>query len=458
MKLGIRARLFFAVLAACALVVVANGLMARLLFERTFMGYLNDQGVARMHEVLPRLAAGYREHGSWDFMRDNLDAWRAIMHANLARNAPPGTRPVSDQTGAVPRFALFDAHGARVMGNPEAGPDAVRLPVSVDGRTVGWLAMIPFQQAIASGDVRFYQAQVRGWWTNGVISVLVAAALAWLLSRALLKRVGGMAGAIHRLASGDYAVRIPSNDRDELDQLAHDVNRLADTLEHTERSRRSFMADISHELRTPLAVLRAELEAIQDGIRPMTPATLAPLQGEVQQLGKLIDDLYELSVTQVGEVSYQFAPLDLDELAQSVAAGMRGRFADAGLDLQALPAAPPARVRGDERRLLQLLANLLENALRYTDRGGQVVMRVIGGQERVELVIEDSAPGVGAEGRARLFERFYRVESSRNRASGGSGLGLAICQNIVQAHGGTIRAEASALGGLRIVASLPEAP
>jgi len=459
MKLGIPARLFLAVLVACALVVVANGLMARFLFERTFMGYLNDQGVARMHEVLPRLAAGYREHGSWDFARGTLDAWRAMMRSNATRNAPPGTRvpPVSDQTGAVPRFALFDVDGVHVMGNPEAGPDAVRLPVTVDGRTVGWLAMIPFQQAIASGDVRFYQAQVRGWWTNGIISVLIAAGLAWMLSKALLNRVGGLAGAIHRLATGDYAVRISSTDRDELGQLAHDVNRLADTLEHTERSRRGFMADISHELRTPLAVLRAELEAIQDGIRPMTPATLAPLQGEVQQLGKLIDDLYELSVTQVGEVSYQFAPLDLDELAQSIVAGMRPRFADAGLALQALPAVPPTRVRGDERRLLQLLANLLENALRYTDRGGQVVVRVLGGEARVQLVIEDSAPGVDAEGRGRLFERFYRVESSRNRASGGSGLGLAICRNIVQAHGGEISAEASALGGLRIVIDLPEA-
>ena len=205
------------------------------------------------------------------------------------------------------------------------------------------------------------------------------------------------------------------------------------------------MADISHELRTPLAVLRAELEAIQDGIRPMTPAALEPLQGEVQQLGKLIDDLHELSVTQNGALSYRFAVLDLDGVLQAALAAVRGRFADAGLALETAPAGAVLLIEGDERRLQQLFANLLENALRYTDAGGRVAARIQPHADRVDIHIEDSAPGVDAAHRERLFERFYRVEGSRNRASGGSGLGLAICRNIVEAHGGTIQAEACLL-------------
>jgi two-component system sensor histidine kinase BaeS len=137
---------------------------------------------------------------------------------------------------------------------------------------------------------------------------------------------------------------------------------------------------------------------------------------------------------------------------------MRGRFDDAGLVLRASLSPTPLLVEGDERRLLQLFANLLENALRYTDRGGEIVVCAQRRGQQVEAVIEDSAPGVTEDKRERLFERFYRVEASRNRASGGSGLGLAICRNIVQAHGGAIHAEGSALGGLRIVVTLPALP
>jgi two-component system sensor histidine kinase BaeS len=459
MKFGLSTKLFLLILAACALLLAVNAMVGRFLFERSFMGYLNEQGEQRMLQVLPRLQAAYRQHGSWEFIRDNPEAWFELMRPDRLRGAFVERAPsVSDQTGAVPRFALFDITGTRLIGNPNAGNDAIRLPVTVDGHSVGWMAMVPFQKAIATGDVRFYRALVRAWWANGIASVIVAALLAWLLSRALLHRVGGLTGAIHRLAAGDYTHRVERPSDDGLGRLAADINRLADTLEDTERNRRSFMADISHELRTPLAVLRAELEAIQDGIRPMAPTSLAPLQGEVQQLGKLIDDLHELAVTQSGAVSYRFTAIDLDGVLHAVLASMRGRFDDAGLVLRASLSPTPLLVEGDERRLLQLFANLLENALRYTDRGGEIVVCAQRRGQQVEAVIEDSAPGVTEDKREQLFERFYRVEASRNRASGGSGLGLAICRNIVQAHGGAIHAEGSALGGLRIVVTLPALP
>lgn len=456
MRLGTPAKLFLMVLTACALVLAVNGVVGRYLFERGFLGYLNEQGESRMREVLPQVQAGYARHGSWAFLRGNRDAWFDMMRptappADDALRAPP----VSDQTGAVLRFAALDLQGRYLAGNPQARMDGIRLPVQADGRTVGWLVMIPFEKAIAAGDVRFAREQSHGRWISGIASVLIAALLAWLLSRALLRQVGGLTGAIHKLAAGDFSARAARTGDDELGRLGHDINRLADTLEHTEQNRRSFMADISHELRTPLAVLRAELEAIQDGIRPMRAETLAPLQFEVQQLGKLIDDLHDLSLTQSGALAYRFAPLQLAGVLQSTLAGMRGRFADAGLQVQFIDSRAPTPVRGDERRLQQLFANLLENALRYTDRGGQVQVSVQRHDEQIVAIIEDSAPGVDADKRARLFERFYRAEGSRSRASGGSGLGLAISHNIAQAHGGQLHAEASALGGLRVVFSLP---
>ncbi|KAG0732961.1 hypothetical protein G6F23_013805 [Rhizopus arrhizus] len=169
---------------------------------------------------------------------------------------------------------------------------------------------------------------------------------------------------------------------------------MAQALDDTERNRRAFIADISHELRTPLAVVRAELEAIEDGIRPLDRANLGALQGEIRQLGKLIDDLHDLSMTQSGGLAYRFAPLDLVALLRSELNGMRVRFSAAGLALEATLPSTPLQVAGDERRLQQVLANLLENALRYTHAGGRVLVQAARVPAGVQLIVEDTAPGL----------------------------------------------------------------
>lgn len=518
MKPSIPTRLFLAVLSACAVVLAVNGVAERFSFERVFLQYLNEQGMQRMQQLATVVAGEYRSHGSWDFMRADPDEWfwNRILPQLVEHVSPPGTTavpaghagsrpeatatgasttrgadistaggtgapmtkgmdapatggpygpedapepPLSDLAGVMLRMALMDTQGRLLMGNPAAAtPRGVRLPVRVDGQTVGWLSMLPLEKAVERSDVRFYEAQQRARWLNIAASIAVAALLAWLLSRALLSRLKVLAGGIRRLARGDYDSRLPAGSDDELGRLRDDVNHLAQVLERTEESRRDFMADISHELRTPLAVLRAELEAMQDGIRPLTPEGLQAVQGPVQQLGKLVEDLHELSMAQA-EVSYQHEPLDVGVVLAQALAGMASRLADAGLQLQRVLPASPLPVLGEARRLEQVFVNLLENAARYTDAGGQVrvVARTVSGRQ-VEIVVEDSAPGVPADKRARLFERFYRVDRSRARARGGSGLGLAICQHIVQAHRGTIAADDSPLGGLRITVTLPLQP
>lgn len=218
--------------------------------------------------------------------------------------------------------------------------------------------------------------------------------------------------------------------------------------------RRDFMADISHELRTPLAVLRGELEAIQDGVRKFTPETVASLQAEVGTLTKLVDDLHQLSMSDEGALAYQKAPVDLIPLLEVAGGAFRERFASRGLKLQfSLP--DSITVFGDRDRLMQLFNNLLENSLRYTDSGGSLQISAGQRDKTVRLTFADSAPGVSDDQLQKLFERFYRTEGSRNRASGGSGLGLAICLNIVEAHNGRIIAAHSPFGGVSITVELP---
>jgi two-component system sensor histidine kinase BaeS len=284
----------------------------------------------------------------------------------------------------------------------------------------------------------------------------VAALVALVLARAFLQPLKRVAEATHRLAAGNYATRVKVTSEDELGRLAGDFNRLAESLERNETLRRRFMADVSHELRTPLAVLSGELEALEDGVRPLTRESLASLRAEIGALGKLVDDLNQLALADTGALAYRKETVDVVPLLAQALDSHRERLAEQGLAVETSwnGAAP---VFGDADRLRQMFRNLLENSARYTDRGGRVrvAARREGGRVRVDF--EDSAPGVPGEALPQLFERFYRVDASRSRANGGTGLGLAICRSIAEAHDGEINATPSALGGLRVSVSLPVA-
>ncbi|HEI4201432.1 TPA: two-component system sensor histidine kinase BaeS, partial [Escherichia coli] len=303
-------------------------------------------------------------------------------------------------------------------------------------------------------DINFDRQQRQTSWLIVALSTLLAALATFPLARGLLAPVKRLVDGTHKLAAGDFTTRVAPTSEDELGRLAEDFNQLASTLEKNQQMRRDFMADISHELRTPLAVLRGELEAIQDGVRKFTPETLASLQAEVGTLTKLVDDLHQLSMSDEGALAYQKAPVDLIPLLEVAGGAFRERFASRGLKLQfSLP--DSITVFGDRDRLMQLFNNLLENSLRYTDSGGSLKISAEQHDKTVRLTFADSAPGVSDDQLQKLFERFYRTEGSRNRASGGSGLGLAICLNIVEAHNGRIIAAHSPFGGLSITVELP---
>jgi two-component system sensor histidine kinase BaeS len=458
MKLSISTKLFIAVLAGVLLVILSMGVATSWSFGRGFLGYINEQALERMAPVVPRLAAAYEREGGWEFFRNQPDRWFEVMRPE------PGvkqairdlkTPQISDLTGALFRIALLDKDKKRVTGYPAIGDDALALPIVVAGETVGWLAVTPFQSVTEAGGERFQQYQFRTSLAMGVFSLLMAMLIAWWIARTLLEPVKRVAAATHRLASGDYSSRVAVASNDEVGQLARDFNQLAYTLERNEQMRREFMADVSHELRTPLSVLRGELEAIEDGVRSLDQNAMKSLQGEVSMLSKLVDDLYELSLADVGALTYRKAPCGLNGLLQHSVAMFQERLNARRLRVELELPSQPLELAADADRLQQLFSNLLENAVRYTDPGG--VVRISAAVERDEVRIEfmDSGPGVSASQLPRLFERFYRGESSRNRESGGAGLGLAICRSIALAHGGSLSADHSPLGGLWLTLRLP---
>jgi two-component system, OmpR family, sensor histidine kinase BaeS len=273
--------------------------------------------------------------------------------------------------------------------------------------------------------------------------------------------VQGFQNTARRLAAGDYSARVSVSGRDEIARLGRDINALAGALERNDQARRAWVADISHELRTPIALLRAHLEALQDGVRPLEQEEVDRLHGDVLRLSRLVEDLNDLAMTDLGALAYRMERIDLAEVLADEIDAFQSRFDAAGLTLMldnrlAEGLAGGAPLHADPDRMSQLFRNLLQNSLSYTDPGGalRVTLDVRpGGGYRVTF--EDTAPGVPTQDLPRLFDRLYRVEASRSRHTGGAGLGLAIAKNVVLAHGGTIEARAAAVGGCEIRIDLP---
>jgi two-component system sensor histidine kinase BaeS len=319
------------------------------------------------------------------------------------------------------------------------------------------VASAPFREITNAADLSFEQRQAAAAWYIAGLAVLLAGFTAWALGRIFLAPAQRLAAAIHLLAAGRYDTRVSVTSSDELGRLAADFNRLAKTLERNENLRRDFMADVSHELRTPLAIMRGELEAMEDGLQALDRRSIQSLQAEVGMLSKLVADIHQLSIAEVGSLSYRRVAFDVVPALEQGVDAFRDRLRARGIEARVEATPGPHAVVGDPDRLQQVFQNILENAARYADEGARLRVDCRQRGAEVEIVFHDSGPGVPDEHLARLFDRFYRLEGSRNRSTGGSGLGLAICQSIVSAHDGSLAAGRSPLGGLALTLRLPAA-
>jgi two-component system, OmpR family, sensor histidine kinase BaeS len=485
LKMSIRSKLFLTLLVAAGLVVVGMFALIQWSFDRGFLNYVNALEQQRLDSLVSTLEAVYSEKGGLNWLEDNRRIWWRLLRENAFENLSETERaelqqrfekwrtenpdrrprfPSAPPADGAPRglrfenrVILLDADKEPVVG-PRDYPAGIEFrPLTHDGATVGFIGLVPQASLTGSLQQRFAQEQKKAFALISFGVVFVAGLLSLPLARTMIRRIDALAVGTHQLSSGHYATRVKDSGSDELSQLARDFNLLARTLEQNEQARKQWIVDISHELRTPLAVLRGEIEALQDGVRAASPAALNSLHDEVLQLTRLIEDLYQLSLSDLGGLSYRKAALDPVALLGNTLAAYRSLLADRQLTLsEKLPDVGKLSLHGDAERLRQLFENLLENSLRYTDVGGALEVALTELGTEIEVVFRDSAPGVDEADLPRLFERLYRVESSRNRASGGAGLGLSICRNIIEAHGGSINATASALGGVQLTLRLPK--
>ena len=370
--------------------------------------------------------------------------------------APRPPRPPRDPARLGQRLVLLDAQGQWLAGRPEAQRQpGQRRALKRDGEIEAYLFLADRNEVHDALDAQFLRRQTLGIAAVAGLCLLVALALAYLLAQRWLRPLQQAQRAAGRLALGELAVRMPEDRGDEIGALMRDLNAMAISLQQLEDERRRWIAQLSHELRTPLAVLRGELEALADGVRPWSPGALASLQDEVRRLHRLIEDFHLLAVSNLRRLPCQFHALDVAALLRQATLRMEERMRAKGLSLQLDLDASLGTACWDGERIAQLLGNLLENSLRYTDAPGRVLLRARRRGDAIQIVVEDSAPGLPPEQRRQLFEPLFRAEASRSRASGGSGLGLSIARALALSHGGSLHAEASALGGLAQCLSLP---
>lgn len=370
---------------------------------------------------------------------------------------PPGRRqgkPGGRGGQPNPPTALFDQGGRYIAGalGLEGDVQNVVIPLVMGGQTVAELRSLPRRQFQSPEESQFVQRQRTTKWIIGSASLLVAAIIAYLLSASIQRPIRRMTGGITDLSNGNYDTRLKTTRTDELGRLMNDLDRLATTLGEGQTARRRWLADISHELRTPLAALTAEIEALKDGVRTFSAERLASLDAQTTRLRRLVDDLYELSLSDVGGMRYSYEPLELVAQLSNVVGQVRDRAE--GIEIN-LVVPESLHINADPLRIDQLLNNLLANAITYTDAPGSIDIRLKRQGGRAILEISDTPPGVIEQECERLFEPLYRRESARDRYRGGAGLGLAICKNIADAHQASIRAYPAETGGLCVRIDFP---
>ncbi len=323
--------------------------------------------------------------------------------------------------------------------------------------TLKWRLAVIIVVAVAATDAAFY-AGVK-WlslWPGaaGVFAGACAFAVVWVLSRGTLEPLREMAAASEAIARGEFATRVDAVSRDEIGRLAASFNRMAVELEQTDRLRRELVANVSHELRTPIAALQAKLENIADGVEAPDPDTVAVMLAQTERLGRLVRQLLDLSRLEAGTVPLERRRFEVAPMLESAIRESKLARPDARIDVAVTPQS--LQVDADPERLHQVVANLVENAVRYSPVGSPVAVEASRANGGIRIAVVDEGPGIAPGEADRVFERFYRSDRARSSRDGGAGLGLAIAHWIVDLHGGEIHPEVRDPHGCRMVVTLPQ--
>ena len=439
-------------------------------FEQDLTRYINNIETNQLEIFASELEEYYAEVQTWDFLQSNPRIAELILRESRSfdQNIIIVPRAMRERrrfrfsfdqpkdSMAMGRLILLNEDKEVIIGTKDLPENLIQIPINFENEVVGTLALLPSNKLFEPIDLQFADARRQALYLSGFVALLIAAIISLILTQNISGPIRKLARATRSLISGEFKTRVNIKNKDELGKLSRDFNILAKTLDKEAESADKWLADISHELRTPLAILKSELEAIEDGIREFDEETLNSLTHEVKRINTLVNDLYELSLSDLGAMKYQMVETDIKTNIESSIESFRDRYREAEIDIS-FEFDEVGNILGDQHRLTQLFTNLLENTLKYTDGPGRLNINMRAIDNEIIISFADSAPGVDSETLEKIFDRFYRVELSRSREMGGAGLGLSICSEIVDAHSGSITAKQSSIGGLEIIVKLKKA-
>ncbi len=475
MKITLHYKLFGAILAAILVVVIYMYLVMQWSFDRGFLDYVNIVEQEQLKRIAIDLESHYKKQKSWAEFVTTPEKMALLIVENYpegkqkehflerirhekkeSKFSHSGQLPADIPAHFLRRVFLLDENKKTIFGYESGAQHADTLELMYRNRVVGYLGVHPAKNLSDIHQLVFVKQLKMALLLVAGAGLLIAVGISLPMAYRLTRPIRRLALATRELSSGRYHTRIEVKSTDELGQLSQDFNGLAEILEKNQQARSQWVADISHELRTPLSILRGKMEALQDGIYPPSTEMFNSLHREILHLGMLVDDLYQLSLSDVGAMSYRRAKVQPYQALQQAIEMLRPELEEKKQLLETtIDVDEETFLFADNERLKQLFTNLLANSIRYTNEKGKIEINVK--QEGKNLIynIQDTAPGVAAEHIPRLFDRLYRVDSSRSRDLGGAGLGLSICSNIVKGHKGSIEAKHSPLGGLWVRVCLP---
>lgn len=467
-------KIFIALIAtSCLILLLVVGVM-QFTIRKNFIGFLNDVDFQKQTRMIDLLKKSYIRHSGWGVFKESPEMWYDLF--DQARLVPGGIKkPLSGPRGGHPydpgpafvqndppppplddRMCLFDAQKNYVVGKCRLDSGFDYYPIVLSNRTVGYIGLENMADVRQPLELAFLKKQSRAVYIIGIGVIVLSLLVSYVISRQLLRPVNALALGTREMRRFNFETRVHVQSNDELGALAEDFNRMAVTLQQYETMRKNWISDISHELRTPVAVIRSKLEAVQDGVREMTPELLDSLHQDILGLGRLINDLHQISLIDSRNLSVNLKPVCIETLLNKSIEAFAIPYEQKGIVIQkawetgALPV-----ISGDAALLKRVFANLFENTLKYTDIPGILKLDCQVSQTHLIIEMQDSAPTVPTMYLESIFERLFRLEQSRNRALGGSGLGLSMSREIISLHQGTIIALPSSLGGLRLVIELP---
>jgi signal transduction histidine kinase len=445
---SLRFRLLLALIAVVVVVVGTVAVLASRTTVREFQRYVERGSVLRDRRLQGLLAVHYEQNGSWDGVQPLVE--------QMAKTS--GERIVlTDEDG----IAIADSERKLIGQSVSQGSVGPGVMVTWNGVPVGFLYVQGTPGLPPDSPEAVFLGSVNRWLLAGVIAAaVVAIILATALSRRILRPVEALTDAARRMEKGDLSQRVAVQTNDEIGELAHAFNSMSDGLARLEQLRRNMVTDVAHELRTPLSNIRGYLEALQDGVTEPSPEVIGSLHDEAMLLTRLVNDLQELALAEAGQLKLVLQPTVVEQIVSQVVSVMQPTAAAKDLTLQANVQQNLPPVMADPGRVAQVLQNLINNAMSYTAAGGTITVNAspAASAAEVQLSVRDTGIGIAAEHLPFVFDRFYRVDQSRTRATGGAGLGLTIVKQLVEAHGGHVWAESTLGQGSTFSFTLPVAP